>query len=128
VGSEIQVLVLDTLGELVRFLPATWATFVGGTVAPHGGHNVLEPATHGKAVAFGPHTENVVDAAVALCAAGGAAVVRTPTELAMYWDSLLAHRGAAEAAGARARGVAAARAEALDDTWELLGPLLRGPG
>ena len=128
VAPEIQVLVLDTLGELVRFFPAGWAVFVGGTVAPLGGHNVLEPATYGKPVAFGPHTENVAGAAAALCAAGGGTVVRTPAQLAEHWDGLLAHRGAAESAGARARGAAAAQAEALDDTWELLAPLLRGHG
>jgi 3-deoxy-D-manno-octulosonic-acid transferase len=124
VGADVQVLLLDTLGELVRFLPAAWVTFVGGTVAPLGGHNVLEPATYGKPVAFGPHTDNVADAAAALSAAGGGAVVRTASELAAYWDGLLAQRAAAEAAGARARSVAASRSDALEHTWALLAPLL----
>jgi len=124
VGPEVQVLVLDTLGELVRFFPAAWAVFVGGTVAPLGGHNVLEPATYGRPVAFGPHTDNVADAAAALCAAGGGEVVRTPGELAEYWDGLLARRAAADAAGARARAVAAARSDALEHTWQMLAPLL----
>jgi len=123
----VQVLVLDTLGELVRFLPVAWATFVGGTIAPLGGHNVLEPAAYGKPVAFGPHTENVADAAAALCLAGGGAVVRTPVELAKYWDGLLAQRSAADAAGARARAVAAARGDALEHTWAMLAPLLGVP-
>jgi 3-deoxy-D-manno-octulosonic-acid transferase len=124
VAPDVQVLLLDTLGELVRFLPAAWVTFVGGTVAPLGGHNVLEPAIYGKPVAFGPHTDNVADAAAALRAAGGGAVVRTPSELAAFWDGLLAYRGAAEDAGARARGVAAARSDALDHTWAMLAPVL----
>jgi 3-deoxy-D-manno-octulosonic-acid transferase len=122
--AEVEVLLLDTVGELVRFFPAAWAVFVGGTVAPLGGHNVLEPATYGKPVAFGRHTENVSAAAAALCAAGGGAVVRTPSELAEYWDGLLGDRDAAAAAGARARRVAAARGEALEDTWSMLAPLL----
>ena len=85
---------------------------------------MLEPAAYGRAVAFGPHTENVAAAAAALCAAGGAEVVRTPGELATYWDGLLARRAAAEAAGERARAVATwARAESLERTWELLAPL-----
>jgi len=124
VGPEVQIVVLDSLGELVRFLPPAWAVFVGGTVAPLGGHNVLEPASYGRPVAFGPHTENVADAAAALCAAGGAEVVHTPGELAEYWDGLLARRAAADAAGQRARAAAAVRADALEHTWAMLAPLL----
>lgn len=123
-GADVQVLLLDTIGELTRFFTPAWAVFVGGTVAPLGGHNVLEPAAHGRAVAFGPHTDNVAAAATALCAAGGAEVVRTPGELAEYWDGLLARREAASAAGERARAVALARAESLERTWELVAPLL----
>ncbi|MBX3027493.1 3-deoxy-D-manno-octulosonic acid transferase [bacterium] len=124
VGPEVEAVLLDSLGELTRFFPAAWAVFVGGTVAPLGGHNVLEPAAHGRAVAFGPHTENVAAAAEALSAAGAAEAVRSPGELARYWDGLLARREAAEAAGERARAVALARAESLQRTWELLAPLL----
>jgi 3-deoxy-D-manno-octulosonic-acid transferase len=124
VPADVSLIVLDTLGELVRFLPAAWAVFVGGTVAPLGGHNVLEPAAFAKAVAFGPHTENVAAAAAALCAAGGGTVVRTPGELAEYWDGLLAQRAAAVAAGERARRAAAAGGDVLERTWALLAPLL----
>jgi 3-deoxy-D-manno-octulosonic-acid transferase len=127
VGPDVALLVLDTLGELVRFFPIAWAVFVGGTVAPLGGHNVLEPAACGRPVAFGPHTANVDAAATALCAAGGGAVVRTPAELAVYWDTLLADRTVADAAGARARGAMAASGDALERTWEMVSPLLERP-
>src|SRR5262245_2817976 len=123
VGGDVRVLVLDTVGELVRFFPAAWAVFVGGSVAPLGGHNVLEPAAHGKAVAFGPHTENVAAATAALCASGGGRVVHTPAELAEHWDGLLASRQAADAAGAHARA-AVGGGEALERTWSMLEPLL----
>ena len=125
VPAEAQVLLLDSVGELTRFLPAAWVAFVGGTLAEGiGGHNVLEPAIASRPVAFGPHTDNVAAAATALCAAGAAEVVRTPGELAEYWDRLLARREAADAAGARGWAVAAARAESLERTWELVAPLL----
>jgi len=123
VGADLQVLVLDTLGELVRFYSVAWAVFVGGTVAPLGGHNVREPAAYGRPVAFGPHTENVADAAAALCSTGGGAVVETPAGLLQWWDGLLAYRSAADAAGERAR-TAAARGNTLDATWAMLEPLL----
>jgi 3-deoxy-D-manno-octulosonic-acid transferase len=124
VAADVEVLLLDSIGELTRFFSSAWTVFVGGTVAPLGGHNVLEPAAYGRAVAFGPHTENVAAAAEALCAAGGAETVHSPGELARYWDGLLARREAASAAGDRARAVALARAESLERTWELLAPLL----
>lgn len=118
-----EVLVLDSLGELVRFYPAAWAVFVGGTVVPLGGHNVREPAAYGRAVAFGPHTEHVAEAATALERSGGGATVASPVALASWWDRLLADRALADAAGARARA-AAADGGALDATWALLAPLL----
>jgi 3-deoxy-D-manno-octulosonic-acid transferase len=124
IGPEVEVVLLDSIGELTHFYPTAWAVFVGGTVAPLGGHNVLEPAAYGRAVAFGPHLENVAAAAEALCGAGGAETVRSPGELARYWDGLLARREAADAAGERARAVALARAASLERTWELLAPLL----
>ena len=124
VAPDVDVVLLDTVGELARFFSAAWVVFVGGTVAPLGGHNVLEPAAHGRAVAFGPHTDNVAAAAEALCAAGAAEVVRTPGALVEYCDGLLARREAAEAAGERARAVALSRAESLERTWELVAPLL----
>jgi 3-deoxy-D-manno-octulosonic-acid transferase len=123
VPADVQVMVLDSLGELVRLYPSAWAAFVGGTIAPLGGHNVLEPAAYARPVAFGPHTENVAAAARDLCAAGGARVVASPSELIDYWDALLARRDAAEAAGERAR-VVALRGDALEPTWRLLAPLL----
>src|SRR5262249_36504103 len=72
VAASTRVLLLDTLGELPDVLPAAQAVFVGGTIAPVGGHNVLEPAVFGKPVAFGPSTENVAAAAEALLAGGAA--------------------------------------------------------
>ena len=125
VPADVQVLLLDSVGEVARFLPAAWVAFVGGTLNESvGGHNVLEPATYGRPTAFGPHTANVAAAAAALRAADAAEVVRTPGELAQYWDGLLARREAADAAGARGRAVATARAGALERTWELIAPLL----
>ena len=76
VAAATQVLLLDTVGELPDVLAGSTAVFVGGTIAPVGGHNVLEPAVFGKPVAFGPHTANVRTAAEALLEGGAA--VRVP--------------------------------------------------
>jgi 3-deoxy-D-manno-octulosonic-acid transferase len=124
VSSGAQVLLLDSVGELPRFLPAAWAVFVGGTVAPLGGHNLLEPATFARPVAFGPHTENVAAAAAALIAAGGGEVVRNAGDLERFWRRILADRRAADEMGLRARRVAEEGAGAIERTWELLAPYL----
>ena len=60
-SSDIQVLVVDTMGELPLFYAASDVAFVGGSLVPHGGHNILEPAALGRAVLVGPHFFNFND-------------------------------------------------------------------
>ena len=57
-SSNIQVLVVDTMGELPLFYAACDVALVGGSLVPHGGHNILEPAALGRAVLVGPHFFN----------------------------------------------------------------------
>jgi 3-deoxy-D-manno-octulosonic-acid transferase len=75
------VLLLDTLGELVGILELADVVFVGGSLVPAGGHNLLEPAQWGKPVIFGPHMENFRDAADTFLEAGAAIRVQTWSEL-----------------------------------------------
>jgi 3-deoxy-D-manno-octulosonic-acid transferase len=124
VDPATRIVVLDTVGDLVRYLPFATAVFVGGTVAPLGGHNVLEPATFAKPVAFGPHTETVAEAAAALLAADGAVRVHAPRDLAAHWAYCLDHPEAAREMGARAQSVVATGQAVLDRTWALLEPFL----
>ncbi len=120
VEARTQVVLLDSLGELPTLLGGARAVFVGGTISPLGGHNVLEPAAAGTPVCFGPHTENVAEAAASLVAAGGGAVVRNANELQALWLRLLADPDAARAMGAAARRVVEARARVLVDTLALV--------
>ena len=55
------VLLLDTIGELASLYEFADVAFVGGSLVPRGGHNVLEAAQFGKAILVGPHTENFRD-------------------------------------------------------------------
>lgn len=73
--------VLDTIGELAELYQIGTVVFVGGSLVPGGGHNVLEPAVFGKAIVFGPHMENFAEIADAFLANGGAVQVRSPREL-----------------------------------------------
>ena len=50
--------ILDTIGELAQLYQLATAVFVGGSLVPAGGHNILEPALFGKPIIFGPHMEN----------------------------------------------------------------------
>ena len=120
VAQATQVLVLDTLGELPSLLPAARAVFVGGTLVPMGGHNVLEPALFGRPVAFGPRTENVAAAADALLEAGAADRVCSADELRSVWRRLLQEPAVADAMGARGRAAIAARAAVAERTFDVL--------
>jgi 3-deoxy-D-manno-octulosonic-acid transferase len=120
VDPATQVLLLDTVGELLEALPAARAVFVGGTLVPVGGHNVLEPALFGKPVAFGPYLANVEPAAAALVAAAAATPVRDADELGVEWRRLLAQPAVAAEMGARGQAVVAARAAVATETCALV--------
>ena len=83
-GTEVEVFLGDTMGELSMFLAAADAAFVGGSLIKRGGQNVLEPAALGKPVVFGPHMYNFAaiselllehDAAIVVAGAEGLAAV-----------------------------------------------------
>jgi len=120
VAGTTQVLLLDTLGELPDVLPVAQAVFVGGTIAPIGGHNVLEPAVFGKPVAFGPSTENVAAAAEALLAGGAATRVTDAKALRAEWGRLLRAPATAVEMGARGRAIVAAHAGVAERICELV--------
>ena len=76
------VLLLDTLGELAGLYRGAVVAFVGGTLAPVGGHNLLEPLGGGCPVVFGPHCQNVREAAAMLSEWGAGQRVESADELA----------------------------------------------
>lgn len=77
-----QLLLVDTVGELNRFYALARAIFVGGSLVPRGGHNLLEPAQLGKPVLFGPHVFNFKEISNMLLEAGAGIKVKTGEELA----------------------------------------------
>ena len=107
--------------------------FVGATLVPLGGHNLLEPAACSIPVLFGPHTENVRASAAALLRTGGGMVVRDGDELARQWLELLedpqkrARTGAAAGQAVRESSRAVDRTLDLVDRW-ILDPDLPGSG
>jgi 3-deoxy-D-manno-octulosonic-acid transferase len=79
----------DTMGELPSMYAGADVAFVGGSLVPVGGHNMLEPAALGIPILFGPHLHNFADIAAALGEVGAAFVVRSPAELADTTSALL---------------------------------------
>ena len=80
-SSEVHVVILDTRGELALVYQEATVAFVGGTLIPIGGHNLLEPAFWAKPVLFGPYTDHCVEIADLLLQSGGGRRVHRVKEL-----------------------------------------------
>lgn len=81
-GATIEVFLGDSMGELPMFFAAADVAFVGGSLVPHGGHNLLEPAAVGVPVVTGPHLFNFTRIAQMLFDADAAQQVESVTGLA----------------------------------------------
>jgi 3-deoxy-D-manno-octulosonic-acid transferase len=97
------VVLLDTLGELAQVYSLASVAFVGGSLVPTGGHNILEPAVCGKAVIVGPHMENFREIADQFRAEDALVQVRSAEDLAPAVIGLIADEPRRRAIGARAR-------------------------
>ncbi len=115
------VLLLDTIGELGAVYALGSVAFVGGSLVPRGGHNILEPAQRGAAILVGPHTENFRDIIRLFDRAGALRIVRPePQALADALLQLLGDRGAREHLGELARRTWHAQAGATQRTADAL--------
>jgi 3-deoxy-D-manno-octulosonic-acid transferase len=125
-GDRPDVLLLDTLGELLYFYAAADLAFVGGSLAPVGGHNLLEPAALELPILTGPNHSNGEDVARLLLECGGAQLVRNGPELGSRVDQLLADRALREEMGHRARAAVDRNRGALEKLLRLVDSLLDG--
>ncbi|MFU8820978.1 MAG: lipid IV(A) 3-deoxy-D-manno-octulosonic acid transferase [Gammaproteobacteria bacterium] len=117
------VFLVDSLGELPMFYAAADVAFVGGSLVPIGGHNLLEPAALGMPVISGPHNFNAQDIAALLQEAGGLQLVADAAELGAAVATLLGDPGLRQEYGARAREMVADSGGALEKLLGLLAPL-----
>jgi len=123
-GPGSEVVLLDTLGELPLLYASATVAFVGGSLAPIGGHNLVEPAAHGVAPIFGPHIANARDVAARLLEAGGAFQIADAPGLAFLFKRLAEDPTMRARAGERARRVVEEGSGALDRTVVELLPFL----
>lgn len=127
-GTGPRVLILDTRGELALLYREAVAAFVGGTLVPVGGHNLLEPAVWGKPVLFGPHTDHCAEVAALLSDAQGGLVVQDEQDLARGLRQLLRDQDALQRMGQAAQQVVADNQGALRRTADIIATFLPGRG
>jgi 3-deoxy-D-manno-octulosonic-acid transferase len=116
--------ILDTIGELAQVYQLATAVFVGGSLVPAGGHNILEPALFGKPVIFGPHMQNFAEIAEAFLANGAAVQVHNERELVDAVVGLLNDPVRRARLGAAARALIDANRGAKDRTLAVVASLL----
>ena len=118
------VVVLDTIGELAQLYQLATAVFVGGSLADHGGHNILEPAIFGKPIVFGPHMENFREIAAAFVSNGAAVQVSSERDFDEAIVTLVTDPVRRARLGAAARALVEANRGARDKTLAILAELL----
>jgi 3-deoxy-D-manno-octulosonic-acid transferase len=117
------VLLLDTIGELAALYSLADIAFVGGSLVPRGGHNIIEPALHGVAIVVGKHTENFRDI-VSLFQRHDAVRLVNPAELSRTLTGLLANHDERIELGRRAAETLNSQTGATQRTLNALTTLL----
>jgi 3-deoxy-D-manno-octulosonic-acid transferase len=125
--AATQVMLVDTVGELAALYASADAAFVGGSLVPIGGHNLLEPAALGVPVLTGPYQSNGKDIARMLVEQGAALQVADARELAAALSRLLADPEERRRMGAIGRHIVESNRGSVARLLELIEPLLPGP-
>jgi 3-deoxy-D-manno-octulosonic-acid transferase len=120
-GASYDVLVLDTIGELDRIYGLAHISFVGGSMIPIGGHNLLEPASFGCPVLFGEYTHNFLLMSEGLMESGGGWRVKNGEDLFLKMKALLSDNGLHRAMGSKASEFVRKNSGAIDRILEHLG-------
>lgn len=113
-GPNTQILIGDTMGELLAFCGASDIAFIGGSLVPVGGHNLIEPAAWGIPIVTGPHLFNFTEVADKLAEAGGMRICENSEQLADAVLELLNKSDQYQAMAEAAHSVAESNRGALD--------------
>ncbi len=122
------VVVLDTIGELAHLFRVATVVFVGGSLVDAGGHNILEPASHGKPVVFGPHMQNFAEIAETFLQNQAAVQIASPADLPAVVMRLMGDPVERARLGAAARALLDANRGAKPRTLAVIADLLPLPG
>ncbi|MDJ0948059.1 MAG: 3-deoxy-D-manno-octulosonic acid transferase [Alphaproteobacteria bacterium] len=124
VTAENEVYLADSMGELGLFYRLAGIAFVGGSLVPHGGQNLLEAAKLDCAIMHGPHVANFAEVAADLRSAGATVEVRDAESLAHAVEVLLRDPALRKRRADAAAQVAEARADVLDAVMAEIAPWL----
>ncbi len=121
---RVDVVILDTIGELATIYQIATVVFVGGSLIPTGGHNVLEPAVFGKPIVFGPNMQNFLEIADAFVTNGACVQLADDQELDEALVSLIGDPVRRARLGAAARALVEANRGANEKSVTVLATLL----
>ncbi len=117
-SSGAAIIVVDVLGELSAWWARADVAFVGGSINPRGGQNMIEPAAVGAAVCFGPNTQNFRDTVAGLLRKHAAVVVANQEQLYQFVKQMLLNAGDRQRLGNAAQEFVFVSQGALEKTWQ----------
>ena len=122
------VVILDSMGELAHLFQVATVVFVGGSLVAQGGHNILEPAVHGKPIVFGPHMENFAEISATFLQNQAAIQVPDAASLVDVVARLMSDSVERARLGAAARALVEANRGAKVRTLDAIAEILPLPG
>jgi 3-deoxy-D-manno-octulosonic-acid transferase len=128
ITKDVTVVLLDSIGELASLYRCADGVFVGGSLVPSGGNNILEPAAFGKIPVFGPSMENFSEMAARFVSAGAAIQVESPEDAGVAWIELFREPERMRTMGETARALVDASRGATDRALVAIASLLGAGG
>ncbi len=127
-GTELRpntdIYIADTIGELGVFYRIAPVSFIGGSLIPHGGQNILEAAKLGSAVIFGPYTENFNEITCEMVRTAAAVRIDTPAALVDAVYSLLINASTRKSQTDAAKKIVVSQMEILENIGDQLLPIV----
>ena len=118
--QAVEAVVVDTVGDLLDVYKKSIAAFVGGSLAPYGGQNVLEPLFFGTPVLFGPYMENFRDIAGTILENGAGIMVNNAEELSKKISLLIEDDGLRERMGEQGRRIIESQKEVMERAVDII--------
>ncbi|HEV7279697.1 MAG TPA: 3-deoxy-D-manno-octulosonic acid transferase [Pirellulaceae bacterium] len=128
VAEGTRILLIDGVGELAAWWGLATVAFVGGSMGTRGGQNMLEPASYGAAVCFGPKTRNFRDVVEILLTSDAAQVVEDGEAMTCFVQRTLEDVSFRDTIGERAAETVRRHQGALERTWSIVPDLLPTDG
>jgi 3-deoxy-D-manno-octulosonic-acid transferase len=122
--ENADVIVLDSIGELAGLYALADAAFIGGSLVPSGGHNILEPAWFGKTPVYGPSMENFREMAARFSSAGAGIQVASGEKLGRVWVELIRDSSRSQEMGRKARSLVEANRGATARSLDRIAAIL----